>query len=106
MRREAIQPLPEVAPPRLRADNTPCCHDCELADTLVALGYVPNWDMARTVVANDRQEQLRLPGAPMGLVQMGLMRPSAPGDLERHHEWLATALPEAWAREHVLRWGR
>lgn len=89
MRREAIQPLPELAPPLSRQNNAPCCHDCAVADTLVALGYVPDWDMARTVVSNDRQEQLRLPGAPMGLVGMRLMRPSAPGDMERHHAWLA-----------------
>jgi hypothetical protein len=88
IRREAWQPLPDRFGPLARADNTPCCHDCQTADTLVALDYVPTWEMARTVVANDRQEQLRLPGAPMGLVQMGLMRPSQEGDLDRHHAWL------------------
>lgn len=90
MRREAIQPLPAPAPPRLRSDNTPCCHDCALADTLVRLGYVPDWDMARTATANGRQEQLRLPGAPIGLVQMGLQRANEAGDLERHWTWLDT----------------
>lgn len=80
-------PLPH-APPLSRADNTPCCHDCEAADTLVAIGAVPDWGMGRTAVANDRQEQLRLPGWPIGLVQMRLMRPSAEGDMARHHEWL------------------
>jgi hypothetical protein len=89
MRVEAIQPIPRPAPPRSRTDNTPCCRDCALADALVGMRYVPTFKMARTVVANDRQEQLRLPGAPMGLVQMGLMLPNQDGDLERHHAWLA-----------------
>lgn len=87
--REAIQPLPPgVMAPRSREDNVRCCFDCAAADTLVALRYVPSWDMARTAVANDRQAQYRLPGAPMGLVQMGLVRPSAEGDLERQWAWL------------------
>lgn len=93
MRGEAIQPVPSTAPPLSRNDNTPCCRDCALAETLVSLGYVPNFEMARTVVANDRQEQLRLPGAPMGLVAMGMMLPNQDGDLDRHHVWL---------REHGL----
>lgn len=89
MRTEAIQPIPQPAPPRSREGNIPCCRDCALADALVGMGYVPTFEMARVVVANDRQEQLRLPGAPMGLVQMGLMLPNREGDLERHHTWLA-----------------
>jgi hypothetical protein len=89
MRGEAIQPVPQTAPPRSREDNAPCCRDCALADSLVAMRYVPTFEMARTVVANDRQEQLRLPGAPIGLVQMGLMLPNQSGDLDRHHKWLA-----------------
>ena len=88
MRSEAIQPVPATAPPLSREDNSRCCRDCALADGLVAMGYVPEWGMARTVVANDRQEQLRLPGAPMGLVQQGLMLPNVDGDLEKHHAWL------------------
>lgn len=88
MRTEAIQPVPAVAPPLSREDNSRCCRDCALADGLVAMQYVPTFEMARVVVANDRQEQLRLPGAPMGLVYQGLMQPNADGDLERHHAWL------------------
>ena len=88
LRAEAVLPLPSVAPPRSRPGNKPCCHDCALADALVGMG-IPTWDMARTAVANDRQEQLRLPGAPIGLVQSGLMRPNEEGDLDRHHKWLA-----------------
>jgi hypothetical protein len=94
IRREAVQPLPPgVSAPRSRTDNTRCCHDCALADLLVGLGYVPAWDMARTVVGNDRQEQLRLPGAPLGLVGYGLMRPNTDGDLERHQAWLQQLFP-------------
>lgn len=90
LRAEAVQPVPQPAPPRSREDNTPCCRDCALADALISLQYVPTFEMARVVVANDRQEQLRLPGAPLGLVQMGLMLPNKEGDLALHHTWLAT----------------
>jgi hypothetical protein len=47
-----------------------------------------DWDQARTVVANERQEQYRAPGVPLGLVGLKLVRPSEAGDLERHHTWL------------------
>lgn len=89
MRSEAIQPVPTPAPPRSRTDNSPVCRDCALAEALVGMQYVPTFEMARIVVANDRQEQLRLPGAPMGLVAMNMMLPNQDGDLERHHAWLA-----------------
>ena len=89
MRAEAIQPIPPNAPPRSRDTNTPCCRDCALADALIGMGYVPTFEMARTAVANNRQEQLRLPGAPLGLVYQGLMLPNQEGDLERHHAWLS-----------------
>ena len=49
------------------------------------------WEQARIAVANDRQEQLRLPGMPIGLVASGLVRPSMPGDMEKHHAWLKEA---------------
>ena len=89
IRVEAIQPLPEgVMAPLLRATNEPCCHDCQSTDALLAFTGLPTWNMARTAVGNDRQEQYRLPGAPMGLVYSGLMRPNAEGDLERQHAWL------------------
>ena len=44
--------------------------------------------MARTATGNDRMEQLRLPGAPMGLVLAGYMKPSELGEFERHLKWL------------------
>jgi hypothetical protein len=43
---------------------------------------------ARIAVGNERQEQYRLPGVPMGLVAAGYVRPSAPGDFERQLRWL------------------
>lgn len=87
IRWEAVQPLPD-RPPLLRRDNTPCCHDCESADTLVALKLAPDWGMARTAVQNDRREQYRQPGTPMGLVFHCLMRPSGPDALTKQWAWL------------------
>ncbi len=87
MRTEAVQPLPEGALAPLGLDGKPQCHDCAVAGTLKRLTSL-TWNMARTAVANDRQEQYRLPGAPIGLVQKGLMKPSKKGDLESHQAWL------------------
>jgi hypothetical protein len=92
----------------------PCCFDCQAADTVVKmLARNPNkkrvhltklafknvigheqidgplgFLMARVAVGNDRCEQHRLPGAPIGLVAEGWMRPSKPGDFERHLAWM------------------
>jgi hypothetical protein len=55
-----------------------------------------NWVQARIAVANDRQEQLRLPGVKMGLVKKGIMQPSKEGDLKRHHKWLDSLGLEEW----------
>lgn len=93
LRREAIQPLPPH-PPLLRENNTRCCHDCESADLVMALQLVPEWIMGRVAVANDRQEQLRAPGLPLGLVYHRFMRPNAPGALEKHHKWLDEWVPD------------
>lgn len=117
IRVETVMPIPAANPPLSREDNTPCCIDCAAADALVAWMFrepekaQPVWKqvqwkrlkraplahdlsinflMARIAVGNDRQEQLRLPGVPMGLVYYGLVKPSAPGDLERHYDWLRT----------------
>lgn len=89
MRAQAIQRLPEGAFAPLAIDGSgKCCHDCASADTLVRMKLLPRWGMARTAVSNDRMEQYRLPGAPMGLVQQGLVRPSEDGDFEDQLEWL------------------
>jgi hypothetical protein len=90
IRGEAVQPLPAHAGP-LDNEGKPWCHDCATAELLRRIGNVPTWDMARTAVGNDRQEQYRLPGAPIGLVGRGLMKPNVHGDLARHYEWLRTA---------------
>jgi hypothetical protein len=52
------------------------------------------WEMARVATANDRQEQIRLPGAPMGLVLANITLPNAAGDFERHIAWLEKFVPE------------
>lgn len=88
-----IQPLPQgaAAPLGIR-DNKKCCYDCASADTLIKLGHFSNDDqgffMARVAVGNERSDQYRLPGAPMGLVLAHIVRPSAPGDFETHLAWL------------------
>ncbi len=88
LRMEAVQRLPPKGWAPLAQDRSgPQCYDCASADTLVRL-YGMTFQMARVAVANDRQEQYRLPGAPMGLVKLGLVRPSAPGDMEAQHAWL------------------
>ena len=85
--RETIMPLPKF--PALGLDGMRCCHDCESADTLIKLKTLPNdFAMARIAVGNDRREQLRLPGAPIGLVYSNIVRPCAKGDLEEHLKWL------------------
>lgn len=79
------------AAPVARDGSGKCCLDCASADGLLSfmgVGQYLNFVMARIAVGNDRQEQYRLPGAPMGLVQQGLGRPSKAGDLDDQHEWL------------------
>ena len=96
LRREAIQPLYQNrAVNALAVDGSgPCCRDCEAADSVVRRGLLKEWGMARVAVANDRQEQLRLPGVPMGLHLEGITRASVAGELELHHDWLAKVVPE------------
>lgn len=97
---EMVMPLPEgVRAPYAIDGSGKCCYDCASADTLIKLGLVikarpgdKDWstafEMARIAVGNDRVDQLRMPGMPMGLVNRGYVRPCADGDLERHHKWL------------------
>jgi hypothetical protein len=89
LRPEMVQrvPAPPFAP-LARDGSGKCCRDCGAADALTGLSPSLDFAMARVAVGNDRQEQYRLPGAPIGLVKVGIMAPSAPGDLERHHAWL------------------
>ena len=101
LRLETVQPLPDTSAPPLDFDGDPCCHDCASAYTLIKLHVVhDDFLSARICVGNCRQEQLRLPGARLGLVAEGLMRPSLPGDLEKHHDWLRQlAKKEPWITE-------
>ncbi len=105
LRGEMVQPVPVgVMAPLALSDGKPCCYDCQAADTMLKLGVLsggrdkiprrgtPDFDlvfgMARIAVGNDRADQYRLPGAKMGIVAMGYMKPSQPGDFERHVAWL------------------
>jgi hypothetical protein len=88
IRFEMVQPVPDGAWAPLGHNRIKCCYDCASADTLMRLGDCPTWEAARIAVGTDRQDQYRMPGAPMGLVEAGLVRPSETGDLERHHAWL------------------
>lgn len=90
IRVETVQPLPEGAwAPLARDGSGRCCADCAAADAVIRLGWAPNFLAARIAVGNDRQEQYRMPGFPVGVfVNLGLMARNAPGDLERHHQWL------------------
>lgn len=92
---ELVQRLPEgaCAPRATPTEDVPytgpCCFDCGAADTVLRMiPSTPGFVAARIAVGNDRQEQYRLPGVPMGLVKQGLVKPSKPGDLEKHYKWL------------------
>jgi hypothetical protein len=88
IRAETVQPLPAGAwAPQAHDGSGKCCRDCGAADAVArVLGL--NFYQARVAVGNDRQEQYRLPGMPMGLVKAGLVAPSEPGDLEAQYAWL------------------
>lgn len=113
---ECVQPLPPFGiAPRTVEDGERCCFDCASTDTALKMltrdraktnrylyrarfragergQHVPaglTWDMLRIAVANDRSEQYRLPGVPMGMVMKGWVRPSYEGELEEHYTWLA-----------------
>lgn len=91
IRNETVQPLPStraIMCPTDKKTDEPICRDCNAAWLVLRLSQAPTWEAARIAVANDRQEQLRLPGVLMGLVKAGIVLPSKPGDLERHHRWL------------------
>jgi hypothetical protein len=88
IRTETIQRPPRGAfAPLARDGSGPCCLDCASADGLArfqGLSFVA----ARIAVGNERQEQYRLPGVPMGLVAAGMVRASARGDFEDQLAWL------------------
>lgn len=102
IRGETVMPLPQGAfAPMEMYRPVKCCRDCASADTLIRIKLIghgsdrdtdadreTSFIMARIVVGNDRQEQLRMPGIPMGMVGEGLVAPCEPGDFEKHHAWL------------------
>jgi len=93
IRFETVMPLPKGAGAPLARDGSgKCCDDCAAAEGLMdgKLGFAA----ARIATGNCRQEQMRLPGAPLGLVKAGLMRPSAEGDFEEHLAWLDRIEPD------------
>ena len=95
IRPEMLQPIYNDARDPYAIDGSGrCCRDCGAADTLTKLGQGhPDWPQTRLVIGNDRAEQMRLPGAPMGLVKLRYMRASVPGEFEAHHKWLDKVLP-------------
>lgn len=98
LRVEMLQPLRGGARDALAVDGSGhCCRDCKAADTLMRFSArLLDFEMARIATGNARQEQLRLPGYPMGYVREGIMEPSEPGELDRHHAWLARVVPDLW----------
>lgn len=101
IRGETVLPIPQGAfAPFEMHRRVKCCRDCAAADTLIRIGVITRarrdddadreqaFIMARIVVGNDRQEQLRMPGVPMSLVGRGLVAPCRFGDFEKHHVWL------------------
>jgi hypothetical protein len=89
LRMEGVQRLPKGAwAPRAQDRSGSCCFDCAAADTLTRRTGSLTFRMARIAVANDRQEQYRMPGVKMGLVLAGITKPNEPGDFEKHLDWL------------------
>lgn len=114
---EMVRPLPRH--PSIGLNGEDQCPDCQAAETLLKLGiitvdlrafmrgnekaiddYFVAFRMARIAIGNERMEQFRLPGAQMGLVKMGIMRPSAPGDFEKHMRWMDVHIPRSAESEN------
>lgn len=89
LRMETVQRLPagSWAPLSRARPMRPQCYDCASAE-LLQDRFALTFEMARIAVANERQEQYRLPGAPMGLAQAGYVRSSAPGAFAEQLAWL------------------
>lgn len=84
-----VMPLPDgVMAPLSRYQGGHICHDCASAETLIGMEILPEFNMARVAVGNDRLESLRLPdGRFFGLVKDGIVRPSRTGDLITLLNW-------------------
>jgi hypothetical protein len=92
IRREMVMGVPDKAPPTSRYGGTDICRDCAAAEALMGVAH-PDFAASRVATGTCRQESLRLPGAPIGLIQAGYMRASEPGDFDAHHDWLDEHVP-------------
>lgn len=90
IRPETVQRMPSGAFAKMSryTRRLKICDDCAAAEMMFGAGLVPTFEHARIAVANDRQEQYRLPGVRMGLVLAGYTQPSKPGDLDDQIAWL------------------
>jgi hypothetical protein len=92
---QMVMPMPQGAFAPLGHNRQKCCFDCASADGMVKR-LVPEFEMARVAVGNDRQECLRLPGGTqiadaMGLIKAGYVKNWPCGeDFEAHLKWLDT----------------
>ena len=69
-RAENVQRVAKGAGAPMGLDKRKVCFDCASTLTVMRMTGL-NWEQARIAVANDRSEQYRMPGVPMGLVQVG-----------------------------------
>jgi hypothetical protein len=94
IRQEAARPLdgrPARDPLSRRDTGDLICQDCAVAETLMGRQSL-TWTQARVAIGNDRQEQHRLPGVPMGvLLELG-GQPGQEGDLEAVYRWLESSV--------------
>jgi hypothetical protein len=93
LRRETMMPVPRGASAPLSElkGMGRICFDCAAAETARRFNHGLTWEMARIAVGNDRQEKLRLPGAPIGLPYV---RAATQKDIDRLHAWQDEVLPE------------
>lgn len=95
IRWESVMPLRGGSLDALAPDGSgPCCIDCAAADRLHKTMPGMEFHSMRTCTGEDRVQQMRIPGAPLGLIQAGMMEPNKPGDWERHQAWLNERVPE------------
>ena len=94
------EPMPRTLEEFVVAANTHFC-PVPFTEPTEREGKGPNrstvmtWRMLRLAVGNDRREQYRLPGVPMGLCLDGAVAVSEKGDWELHLAWL---------KKHGLGW--
>ena len=86
-RAENVQRLPKGAFAPMGLDKRKVCFDCASTATVMHVTGL-NWEQSRIAVANDRSEQYRLPGVPMGLTKDKLVKMNKEGDFEEQLDWL------------------